>query len=468
MYLFKKNSIFFVCGLASLGCSTPAQSSHRAPASDAAPQVCNILDYGALADGVTDNTKAIQSAVASCENTGGTVLVPAGKFVTGTITLGSNMTLKIDPAGTLFGTSDVNAYPVLTPKKTKNGQLLNCRKALIFADGVSHLTIDGGGTGTINGNGAANNWKGNQIKEFLRPMAIFIVESSGVNLQNLKVVNGATWAVVSMENQNVRIGHFNVDTRMGITHDGIDIVDGSDIVLDDVTVASGDDAICLKSGVASGLHDVSVLNSNIVSSQTNGLKFGTASVGPLTNIVFDNITINNVGKAAMAIESVDGSKISDITFQNIQFHHAATAFFVILGWRGDQTKPNIGSISGIHFNDITGDTMTQVWGSGFSGTELNSQVSRINDITFDNVNVTFKGGLNVAPPQPPEYFGQYPDPDQLNQKSGGNLPASGLYFRHAKGISIQPNCKFTTAAFGNAETDVRPVIEHSQDAQGTF
>jgi hypothetical protein len=191
-------------------------------------------------------------------------------------------------------------------------------------------------------------------------------------------------------------------------------------------------------------------------------------VGPLTNIVFDNITINNVGKAAMAIESVDGSKISDITFQNIQFHHAATAFFVILGWRGDQTKPNIGSISGIHFNDITGDTMTQVWGSGFSGTELNSQVSRINDITFDNVNVTFKGGLNVAPPQPPEYFGQYPDPDQLNQKSGGNLPASGLYFRHAKGISIQPNCKFTTAAFGNAETDVRPVIEHSQDAQGTF
>ena len=66
----------------------------------------------------------------------------------------------------------------------------------------------------------------------------------------------------------------------------------------------------------------------------NGLKFGTASVGPMRHILFDDVTIANAQAAAMAVESVDGGVVSDVTFRRVTATDVGTPFIVLLGARG--------------------------------------------------------------------------------------------------------------------------------------
>src|SRR5262249_8386644 len=162
-----------------------------------------------------------------------------------------NITLDIGPGATLLGSQDVGDYPDAHPPFA-NTQLSNCKKALVYAEGATNVRITGGGT--INGNARGiPAWNGNTIKEGLRPMAIFTTMSKNVTVENVTVKDAGTWALVNMEVEHLIVRHVTVSTDLGPTHDGIDVVDGHDVLIDDVTVASGDDSICLKSGSARGL-----------------------------------------------------------------------------------------------------------------------------------------------------------------------------------------------------------------------
>src|SRR5207245_2145849 len=137
--------------------------------------------------------------------------------------------------------------------------------------------------------------------------------------------------------------------------DGIDPVDCWHVTIANCTINSGDDSICLKSGnSARGVNDVLVKNCTVTKSQSNGFKFGTASKGPFTNIMFQDCALQNVSHSAMAVESVDGSAISAVTFQRITFSACQNAIFVVLGSRSGAT---VGSINGITYRDITGSAM---------------------------------------------------------------------------------------------------------------
>src|SRR5258708_35535236 len=120
-----------------------------------------------------------------------------------------------------------------------------------------------------------------------------------------------------------------------------------------------DDCIWMKGGGGGGVDDVTIRNDHVAQSiGANGLKFGTASYGPFTNVLFDTITVEHVDKAAMAVESVDGADVSNIVFRNISFHDVGTPFFVLLGDRG--TTPandvhKIGSVGRVEFHDVTRD-----------------------------------------------------------------------------------------------------------------
>jgi exo-poly-alpha-galacturonosidase len=121
----------------------------------AVPKVFNIVDYGAVGDGITSNTKAIQAAIDAC-TTGGKVVVPAGVFKTGAIWLKSDMTLEISKDATLLATENAAEYvygnlPYMYSTDTRFYSLIN---AHTFDFGsMSNIRIVG--EGTIDGNG----WK---------------------------------------------------------------------------------------------------------------------------------------------------------------------------------------------------------------------------------------------------------------------------------------------------------------------
>lgn len=459
----------------------------RVPAQGTTALVCDVTASGAVPDGKTLNTAAIQAAVEKCGANpgGGVVLFPkngSGVYLSGTISvLHDNITIQIEAGATLQGVQGGDpVYPPLSPDTT-NSQLLNCRKALIYAYRVHNLTIEG--PGTIDGGGTYAPWGGTS-KEATRPMAIFVVQSGqtpdgqaepagcssngsaigagapcgGVTIRNLSVNNAGMWSVVMMESDHVHVNQLSVYSPNGPTRDGIDIVDGHHVLIENSKINSEDDSICLKSGIARGTVDFLARNDQVLRSiVANGLKIGTATTGVFQDITFENDTVTNVNKAAMAVESVDGGAIKNVVYRNITFHQAGTGFFIILGARGgEQVTP--GSIDGVTFQNIKGDQMTSTWGSALSGTLLNGTTYSPSNVTFDNVQVAYQPLAGPVPAMPPEYAGQYPDPNLWE-----NLPGKALFVRHIKNLILN-GTQFTMMP---GASDARPYVS-ATDWGGTI
>lgn len=395
----------------------------------AAPQpVFDPRTYGAVGDGVTNDAAAIQHAIDAAAGTGGSVVLSGGTFLSGSLTLKSHMTFFVAASATLLGSTNVADYPTETPN-TGNTQLSNCKRALLYAPETSGLRIDGGGT--IDGQGDAFGGA-----EGTRPLLIWSVLSDHLEVANLFLKKGAVWSLVSMESDHVVISNVNVQSN-NITHDGIDIVDGTDIVVDDVAVRSGDDAMCLKSGVRRGIQTMTVKNSLFAGDNggSNGIKFGTATYGGFRDITIEDSYVKDVQYAAMAVESRQGADVSGVAFDRIQFDHTGGAFFVYLAQQATTHPlgdvPKLGSIDHVTFTDILGTTSSYGnsphQGSLITGHIFNAVTYPITNLAFENVHVAFTGGLATVPANPVEAMpDQYPESNMF-----GDLPAWAYYLRHA-------------------------------------
>jgi polygalacturonase len=429
--------------------SNPARTSDAG----AGAPTCDVHEYGAVGDGTTLDTKALQAAIDACAGTGGIVLVHDGVFSTAMLQLRSALTLRIATGATIRGTQTESDYPDLHPP-TNNTNLTNCRKALLYGESVHDLTIDGGGT--IDGNGHSAQWTlpHAQNPEATRPMAIFTALSSNIVIHDVLVENSAMWSLVNLEAEHLTISNVTINSPApGPTRDGIDIVDCHHVLVENVTVTSEDDSICIKSGSTKGVDDVTIRNSHVVQSLVaNGLKLGTASYGSFTNITFQNIAVESVDKAAMAVESVDGANVSNIVFDGITVHDVGTPFFVLLGNRGSTptgAPHKLGSIDSVSFTSISGDASKHTWGSAISGTVLADGTKlALGNIMFSDVNISYEGGVQSVPATPPEYQGQYPDPNLW-----GDLPSLAYFLRHANSVTL------TNVKSAAARSDARPPID---------
>ncbi len=402
--------------------------------------------YGAVGDGGVNDTAAIQQAVDAAAGTGGSVVLSNGTFFSGTVTLKSNMTFFIAPSAILLGSANAADYPTQTPN-TGNTQLGNCQRALLYAPNTTQLRITGGGS--LDGQGDA--FMG---VEATRPLMIWSVQSTGLTVDHGYLKKGAVWSFVSMESDHVLIDHVNVQSD-GITHDGIDIVDGSDVTVQNCAVTSGDDAMCPKSGVRRGIVGLTIKDSLFSASNggSNGIKFGTATYGTFHDITVQDVVVKNVQYAAMAVESRQGSDVDGIAFQRVQFTNVGSAFFVYLA---EQTTtapvgdvPKLGSMNDVSFTDVIGSTAS--WpasphqGALITGHLFDGGTYPITNLSFTNVDVTFSGGSTSTPASPPEAMpNQYPEANMF-----GDLPAWGYYLRHVQGVTFS-NC--TSSA---AQADVR-------------
>jgi hypothetical protein len=420
------------------------------------PRICDARAYGATGNGTTKDTAAIQAAIDDCATTGGTVLLTSGRFLSGSIQLRSHITLDVDASATLLGSPDIADYPDRSPPVT-NTQLSNCKKALVYAESADDVHLKG--TGTLDGNAAAVAlWNGDQVPEGTRPMVWFTVLSTNVSLQDATVKNAGVWAVVNMEVTHLLIDGLNVHNNLGATHDGIDVVDGHDVTIQNCTVESGDDSICLKSGSATGTVGVTVQNCQTTQSGVaNGVKLGTASVGAFRDITVENVQIANAQAAGLAVESVDGSAISNVTFRHITTDHVGTPFFLLLGSRNRDPK-QVGSIDGVTFDDVTSTNMLYNWGSIVTGSVVGTQTFGVSNITLSNITQHYNGAGATPNPTPftvdnfPEYQGpvpgqsgvlynQYPDA-KFFTGTGGNEntmyhgPGVAVFVRHASNVSL--------------------------------
>jgi hypothetical protein len=454
-----------------------AASSPVAPAAAPAARTCDARAFGAIGDGRTKDTAALQRAIDACSTgAGGTVVLARGAFLSGTIVLHSHVTLRIETGATLLGSQDDADYPTQRPP-LRNSELSSCQRALVYAEGATGVRIDGGGT--IDSNADIDKWRGMALPEGRRPMAIFTTLSTDVAIEGITVRNAATWAVVNMEVTRLVVRGITVDSPHGPTHDGIDVVDGRDVLIEGNTISAGDDGICLKSGSATGLRDVVVRRNRILGAGVaNGLKLGTATVGPMRHLLFEDISIADAQAAAMAVESVDGGEVSDVTFRRITFDDVGTPVFVLLGARG---RAAVGAIHDIRFEALRGDRLRYPWGALLTGAPADGAGRHdLADIGFRDIDITWRGAGDAAGPHVfgsgaadaarfPTYAGGYPDakfvfatPTAKSDVTDYALPGFAFFVRDARGVRFD-DCR--AGVRGAERRDA--VVAHEASVTGT-
>ncbi len=220
----------------------------------------NICDYGAIADGITDNTKAIQQAINECAAVGGgMVVVPNGNFMTYTLYLKSGVRLELSAGATLTGGTDSHLYPEIADNdywQPGHCSRLN-RRTLIYAENAENFAITG--RGRIDGNGEAFMHTDDKIYELhchwkrkhdtlIPGRAILFVACRDVLLEDFSVINSAGWTLWILDCDRVQLHRMRIDCDFRIPNvDGIHISASRDIAVSDCFIRSSDDALVLRS-----------------------------------------------------------------------------------------------------------------------------------------------------------------------------------------------------------------------------
>ncbi len=433
-----------------------------------------ITDFGAKADGVTVNTRIIQSAVDFVSaNGGGRIIFTPGGFVTGTFYLKSNVTLHLEGGASLLGSNNPWDY-VIDPK------IKWC--SMIFAVNQTNIGITG--KGTINGRGyvTANNlvqyihrglfkdaMKLDRPYEGNRPMNIYFRECTNVTVQDITLKDPASWNQTYDQCKNVLVEREIVDSKSYWNNDGIDIIDCEDVVIRDCFIDAADDVYCFKSHSADhGCKNV-LLENCVGRSSANGIKFGTVSRGFFKDFKIRNVTMYDTFRSAITFAAVDGADIENIEVDGVRAYNTGNVIFLRMGRRWDKGKEP--SMKNILIKNVYAEVPAGKPDEGYSyegpvedqprnispASIVGIPGYRIQNVKMENMEIVSCGGGNpryayrgltsAELDSIPEMIARYPEFSQFKE-----LPAWGFYVRHADGITFE-NVKFRAE-----NKDYRPAI----------
>ncbi len=453
------------CSLASIiiGLSIFAIQPNALAQTKAAEAIFDVRDYGAVGDGVTLDTKAIQSAVDACaQSGGGKVYLHSGSFLSGTIYLKSNVTLYIEAGAILLGSTDLKDFPV-TVAEYRSYTDNYTDKSLIYAEKAENISIMG--RGVIDGQGGSPSFKfGRPSRDYYkkRPYMIRIIECTNVFVRDVTIQNSPMWVQHYLACDNVLIDGITVRSKVNQNNDGIDIDCCSNVRISNCDVDSGDDAIVLKSTADRPCRNVTITNC-VLSSYANALKMGTESNGGFQNITISNCTLYDTRGSGIALELVDGGVFDRVSVSNITMDNVRSAIFIRLGNRArpftakgpggsrgtftakeGSAKPGMGSMSNIIISNVQATGVSKV---GCSITGLPD--FPVENVTLENIRIRYEGGgsLEDAAREVPEKAEAYPEYGMF-----GTLPAYGFFVRHVK------NVRFNRVDLEFADADRRPAL----------
>jgi polygalacturonase len=483
-----------VAGVAAATVAVPGTRAEAAvaPGSEAG-KMFDVKIYGAIGDGHTIDTPAINRAIESASAAGGgTVRFPAGTYASYSIRLKSNVVLFLEPGATILaaivsagGASGSSHYdPAESNKPWENYQDYghnHWHNSLIWGEDIHDFAILG--TGLIWGRGLSRGASDLPLAETpgMGNKAIGLKNCRNVVLRDFSILQGGHFAVLATGVDNLTIDNLLIDTN----RDGIDIDCCKNVRVSNCSINSPwDDAICPKSSFALGYarttENVTIANCYVTGAyqlgtmldgtwkrwptdkaqqakvlpyfpqEFNGsIKLGTESNGGFKNIAISNCIFD--GSKGFAVESSDGALIEGITFSGITMRDCTnTPIFLRLGnrMRGPSGIP-VGKLTGIIISDVVSYNSASRLGGG--GIISGIPGHGIEDIKIHDVYLEHRGGgtKEMAALNPTEATGDdpYPDPDMF-----GDIPASGFFLRHLN------NVEFTNVEIAFKQPEARPVF----------
>lgn len=424
----------------------------------------NVTDYGAKGDGMALNTKFIQKVIDDCASKGGgTVYFPAGQYLSGTLFLKSNITLYLDAGAELLGSNNLADYPPTIPAIRTHTETYT-ERSLIYAEKLEHISIIG--QGILNGNGNKFPVKIYPLKD--RPYLMRIIECSDIRIKDITLKNPAMWTQHYLACENLFIDNIRVDSwDYNRNNDGIDLDGCNRVMITNSYFKTEDDAVTLKSTSPRPDQNITISNC-VISSLCNAIKCGTESVGGFENIAISNCTIFNTRYSGIALESVDGGIMRNITINNIAMNNVSCPIYIRLGSRmtpyiEGAPKHGVGTAE-----DITISNIRVTGAGGFTHDMLSTMYAKakahanplpigssilgipghpVKNVVIKDISIDYPGTGQKAVNNVPEKETDYPNYDRL-----GDFPSYAFYCRHADGLRFE-NIKVTYRS-----ADTRPAI----------
>ncbi len=342
--------------------------------------IYNVKDFGARGDNQTLDHEAIQAAIDRCSaDGGGTVLIPAGNYLCGTIRLKSNLDLHLEMGAKIHGVADPALYPVIAPTPFSNlpGQI----QALIWADAVENVAITG--PGYFDGGGSEPLSIKEAVDVKFRPALVFYRDCRRIKFLDVTLQYSSLWTLHLLRCEDVVIRGISILANQNrINTDGIDPDGCRNVMISDCHIVTGDDCIVIKSTEGDPSENITVTNC-VLSSAHAALKLGTESLADIRNIVFNNCIIHktNVG---LALYMKDGSTYENIIFSNLIIE-ADSEFPVLVDITPRYYKESrVGRIRNVHFDNLI------VTGKGRCLVE-GSETQPIEGIVFTNITWNITG-----------------------------------------------------------------------------
>jgi len=387
-----------------------------------------VTEHGAVGDGKTLNTLAVQATIDTvAANGGGVVYFPPGKYLSGPVSLKSRVTLCLETGATLLGSTNEAHYNSVA------------KSALINGDELDDVAIVG--RGTIDGQGDAFPLQG------FRPMNIQIANSRNILIEGVKLSNAGSWVQKYAKCDDLVIRGIQVNSFCNANNDGLDIDSCRNVRVTDSRIWSGDDAFVFKSTHDRPCENIVIANC-IASSHCNAFKLGTESYGGFKNIVIANCVVvpmgveknwhgSTEGNCGICLTSVDGGTIENVTISNISIQGTLSPIFIRLGdkartFHPENAKQETGHIRKVSINNVTAVS------AGRAGCEITGLPEHmIEDVSLSNIHITYQGGgrgigwgMNKMPvKENPKAY-----PDILWTHAW--VPSYGLFTRHVRGLSL--------------------------------
>ena len=449
-------------GIASSALATAATVQSAPARSKANPPTGGHLDvraFGAAGDGKTLDTPAVNQAIdAAAAAGGGIVRFPAGSYLCYSIHLRSHITLFLDPGATIVAAESPAAgasggYDPPEPNawdKFQDFGHSHWHNSLIWGEDLENISIEG--QGLIWGKGLSRGDRDLALAAGVGNKSISLKNCRNVNLRDISILHGGHFAILATGVDNLTIDNLKIDTN----RDAIDVDCCRNVRISNCSVNSPwDDGICLKDsyglGFARSTDHVTITNCYVTGGYEEGtlldatfkpfgpdarvprngrIKFGTESNGGFRNITVSNCVVEKC--RGIALESVDGAILEDVTFTNITMRDLVDVpFFLRLGrrMRGPAGVP-IGELRRVLISDVVVSNCASRQATIITGIPGHY----IEHIKFNNILVLHQGGgtKEDAAIQPPELEDVYPDPNRF-----GPLPAHGFFIRHAKRIEMR-------------------------------
>jgi Glycosyl hydrolases family 28 len=280
----------------------------------------DVTDYGAVADGTTLCTRAIQKAVDACASAGGgTVYLPAGRYLSGAIFLKSNVTLHVGAGATLLASTNFEDFPPIKPGWRIRSDDTR-RSSLITGLDLENVAVIG--RGTLNGQGepwwdALRQDKrtkkgGKKILTYGRPRVINLYRCRNVLIEGVTIINSPSWTVHPVGCENVVVNGISIVSPPDSPNtDGVDPESCRNVRIANCFIDTGDDCITLKSGQdeegrlkAAPTENVTITNCVTYHGHA-AVAIGSEMSGGVRNVVANNIVCVGTDRA-VRIKSTRG------------------------------------------------------------------------------------------------------------------------------------------------------------------